>query len=97
MGIATKMCTNHGTSAPLVASAMKTVPMATVMTKFATVVAKSKCQEVAIQSTWSAHKSALTIQSAKRSHSETQTSLEMVHLHACLWMKSTAHDQVKTY
>ena len=95
--IATKTFTNRGTSAPLVANVMKPAPMATVMTKFATTVAKSKCQEVAMTCTWSAHNSARAIQSAKHSHLEIQTFLEMVHSPACSWMKSTVRDQVKKY
>ena len=92
--IATKTFTNHGTSAPSVENVTKLVPMATVMTKFAMTVAKSKCQEVAIMFTWSVPNSAAKIQNAKPSHFEIQTSLETVHLHACSWMKFTAHDQV---
>ena len=92
--IATKMFTNHGTSAPSVENVTKLVPMATVMTKFAMTVVKSKCQEVATVFTWNVPNSVAKIQNAKPSHFEIQMSLEMVHLHACLWMKSTAHDQV---
>ena len=92
--IATKTFTNHGTSAPSVENVTKLVPMATVMTKFAMTVVKSKCQEVATVFTWSVPNSAAKIQNAKHSHFEIQMSLEMVHLHACSWMKSTAHDQV---
>ena len=92
--IVTKTYTNHGTSAPSVENVTKLVPMATVMTKFATMVAKSKFQEVATMFTWNAPNSAVKIQNAKHSRSEIQTSLETVHSHACSWMKFTAHDQV---
>ena len=92
--IVTKTYTNHGTSAPSVENVTKLVPTATVMTKFATMVAKSKFQEVATMFTWNAPNSAVKIQNAKPSHSEIQTSLETVHSHACSWMKFTAQDQV---
>ena len=95
--IVIKTFTNHGTSAPLVENVTKLVLMATVMTKFAMTVAKLKCQEAAIMFTWSVPNSVAKIQNAKPSHFEIQTFLEMVHLHACSWMKFTAHDQVLFY
>ena len=82
-GGATKMFTNHGTSAPLAENVTKLAPMATVTTKFATMVQKSRSREVAMMFTWSVQKSAVGAEGAKRSLSEIRTFWAMLNSLAC--------------
>ena len=79
----TKTFTNRGTSAPLAENVTKLAPMAIVMTKFATMVEKSRSQEVAMMFIWNVQKSAVEAEGAKRSLSEIRTFWAMLNSLAC--------------
>ena len=93
-GGVTKTFTSRGTSAPLAENVTKLALMVIAMTKFAIMVAKFKCQEVAMTSIWSAQKSAVGVEDAKPSLSETQMFWVTLSSPVCLWIKSCALDQV---
>ena len=91
-----KTFTSHGTSAPSVENVTKRAPMATVMMKFAMVVAKYKSQEVAMLFICNVQESAVGAEDAKPLLSGTLMFWVTLNLPVCLWTKSSAQDPVSS-